>query len=521
MDPRLLITNIGFLISLVATLGLGIFVLFRGLRKIAHFLFFLMSVSVAIFMVAHLAGINAFEAEESRRALLWTLAIIPMTAFTAHWALAVSGKNREKRRDLVLIYAAAVTLTTFFAFFPQTFLLPSAPKMYLPNYYEPGAFHWVYPLYLLLVIFYSLFQMFSVYKISDSFAKNKIKYFMLGPIIGYGAGMLAFAPVFDLPVDPIFSVLLGLYVIPMAYGYFSPEPTNLRQAIKRLIVFIFFSVMAAGGFWGIVWLGNFVAVNLSPLSPLAVYIAFGFVVVGGVMFFRRRAQLADTLKYEFIAVVTHKLRAPLTHIKWTLNEWSNARQDSDKNKIIEQIGNANKRLTELSDVLMGLVKIDAGDYKYNFEKRDLARFADDALEGLFQRIKEKGINLVKNYESGLPEVSLDEKRFRFALQVIVENSVNYTKRDGAIEVKLARDSRTASVLISIKDSGIGITREELPHLFSKFYRAGRARAADSEGMGIGLYMVKKIVERHNGKIWVESAGLDRGATFFISLPASI
>lgn len=516
-----MITNIGFLISFIAALGLGIFVLFKGLRKAAHFLFFLMSVSVAIFIVAHLAGINALDAEASWRALLWTLAIIPMTAFTAHWALAVVGKNREKRRALVLIYSSAAALTIFFALFPQTFLLPSAPKMYLPNYYEPGAFHWLYPLYLLLVIFYSLFQMFSVYKISDSFAKNKIKYFMLGPIIGYGAGMLAFALAFDLPMDPIFSVLLGLYVIPMAYGYFSPEPANLRQAIKRLIVFIFFSVAAAGAFWGIVWLSGFVAVNLPPLSPLAVYVAFGFVVVGGVMFFRRRAQLADTLKYEFIAVVTHKLRAPLTYIKWSLNEWPSARQDSDKIKVIEQIGNANKRLSELTDVLMGLVKIDAGDYQYNFEKKDLAKFADDALEGLFQRIKEKGVNLVKSYESGLPEVSLDEKRFRFALQVIVENAVNYTKRDGAIEIKLARDSRTASVLISIKDSGIGITKEELPHLFSKFYRAGRARAADSEGMGIGLYMVKKIVERHNGKIWAESAGPDHGATFFIRLPVGI
>ena len=151
----------------------------------------------------------------------------------------------------------------------------------------------------------------------------------------------------------------------------------------------------------------------------------------------------------------------------------------------------------------------------------MIRFVDDALEGLFQRIKERGVNLVKSYESGLPEVSLDEKRFRFALQVIVENAVNYTKRDGAIEIKLARDSRTSSVLVSIKDSSIGITEEELPHLFSKFYRAGRARAVDNEGMGIGLYMVKKIVERHNGKIWAESAGLDHGATFFIRLPTGM
>ncbi|TSC67586.1 MAG: hypothetical protein CEO19_143, partial [Parcubacteria group bacterium Gr01-1014_73] len=106
-----MITNIGFLISLIAVLGLGVFVLLKGLRKATHFLFFLMSVSVAIFIVAHLAGINAIDSEESRRALMWTLIVIPTLAFTAHWALAVVNKNLEKRRDLVLIYSSAASLT--------------------------------------------------------------------------------------------------------------------------------------------------------------------------------------------------------------------------------------------------------------------------------------------------------------------------------------------------------------------------------------------------------------------------
>jgi len=470
MDIRLLITNVGFLISFVAVLGLGIFVLFKSLRKATHFLFFLMSVSVAIFIIAHLAGTNAFDAEVSRQSFLWTLALIPSAIFITHWGLILIGRNFEKRRALVVIYFSGIALVIFFLLFPATFLLPSAPVGYLPNFYQPGAFYLVFWFYLLLVVFYISYQMLVAYSVADSATKDKVKHFFV---------------------------------------------------IKHFLIFLFLSIFITG----VIKLAVFVtdsAIRILPtIFSFATYGVFGLVIAGLVMSFWRRAQLIDTLKYEFIAVVTHKLRAPLTYIKWSLGEWSNARQDSDKTKIIEQISDANKRLTELTDVLMGLVKIDAGDYKYNFEKRDLIRFVDDALEGLFQRIKERGVNLVKSYESGLPEVSLDEKRFRFALQVIVENAVNYTKRDGAIEIKLARDSRTSSVLVSIKDSSIGITEEELPHLFSKFYRAGRARAVDNEGMGIGLYMVKKIVERHNGKIWAESAGLDHGATFFIRLPTGM
>ena len=466
MDPRLLITNIGFLITIAVVFVFGVYVLFLSWRKSARFLFFLASLSAIIAAIAHLAGINALDAETSQQAFLWTLVLIPSAIFITHWGLILIGRNFEKRRALVAIYFSGIALVIFFLLFPTTFLLPSAPTGYLQNFYQPGAFYLVFWFYLLLVVFYISYQTLVAYKVADLATKDKVKHFFV---------------------------------------------------IKHFLIFIFLSVLIAGVIKLAVLVTDSVTRILPTISSFAIYGVFGLVIAGLVMSLWRRAQLVDSLKYEFIAVITHKLRAPLTYIKWALGEWPNARQDSDKTKIIEQVGSANKRLTELTDVLMGLVKIDAGDYQYNFEKRDLARFADDALEGLFQRAKEKGINLVKSYESGLPEVSLDEKRFRFALQVIVENAVNYTKRDGAIEIKLSRDSQTASVLISVRDSGIGITKEELPHLFSKFYRGGLARTADSEGMGVGLYMVKKIVERHNGKIWAESAGLDHGSTFFIRL----
>src|SRR3989344_433613 len=357
MDIRLLITNVGFLISFVAVLGLGIFVLFKSLRKATHFLFFLMSVSVAIFIIAHLAGTNAFDAEVSRQSFLWTLALIPSAIFITHWGLILIGRNFEKRRALVVIYFSGIALVIFFLLFPATFLLPSAPVGYLPNFYQPGAFYLVFWFYLLLVVFYISYQMLVAYSVADSATKDKVKHFLI-------------------------FLFLSIFI----------------TGVIKLAVFVIDS-----------------AIRILPtIFSFATYGVFGLVIAGLVMSFWRRAQLIDTLKYEFIAVVTHKLRAPLTYIKWSLGEWSNARQDSDKTKIIEQISDANKRLTELTDVLMGLVKIDAGDYKYNFEKRDLIRFVDDALEGLFQRIKERGVNLVKSYESGLPEVSLDEKRFRFA-----------------------------------------------------------------------------------------------------------
>src|SRR3989338_10299135 len=144
MDPRLLITNIGFLITIAVVFVFGVYVLFLSWRKSARFLFFLASISAIIAAIAHLAGINALDAETSQQAFLWTLVLIPSAIFITHWGLILIGRNFEKRRALVAIYFSGIALVIFFLLFPTTFLLPSAPTGYLPNFYQPGAFYLVF-----------------------------------------------------------------------------------------------------------------------------------------------------------------------------------------------------------------------------------------------------------------------------------------------------------------------------------------------------------------------------------------
>src|SRR3989338_10612867 len=104
MDPRLLITNVGFLIATVVAFGLGVYVLFLSWRKSARFLFFLASLSAIIAAIAHLAGINALDAETSQQAFLWTLVLIPSAIFITHWGLILICRNFEKPPPLFAIY---------------------------------------------------------------------------------------------------------------------------------------------------------------------------------------------------------------------------------------------------------------------------------------------------------------------------------------------------------------------------------------------------------------------------------
>ena len=105
---------------------------------------------------------------------------------------------------------------------------------------------------------------------------------------------------------------------------------------------------------------------------------------------------------------------------------------------------------------------------------------------------------------------------QFAIQILIENSFAYTPEKGSIYIKIFKED--SHVTMSIKDSGMGISKEDLPRMFTKFFRSHDAKTVDTEGMGIGLFMAKEIIERHGGNVSVKSEGLGKGSEFSIHLP---
>ena len=112
---------------------------------------------------------------------------------------------------------------------------------------------------------------------------------------------------------------------------------------------------------------------------------------------------------------------------------------------------------------------------------------------------------------------IDVSRIKFIIQTYIENAIHYSLENPVITVSAHRDG--ARIVCTVADNGIGIPTSELPFLFAKFYRGSDARLADTEGMGIGLFMSKEIIKRHHGKIWAESDGPHKGSVFAFSIPA--
>lgn len=233
---------------------------------------------------------------------------------------------------------------------------------------------------------------------------------------------------------------------------------------------------------------------------------------------QRLAEL-DKAKSDFVSVAAHQLRTPLTGIKWSYTAMLDEKTgplNAGQKELLENGLAAITSTIDLINDLLNIAHIEEGKYEFKFEKLPLAPIAEKAVAGLKMVADEKKIHVsTKIPESGLPELNLDGEKIGLALANILDNAVKYTPEGGRIDFTVSREP--GLVKIVVEDSGIGIPKSQKSRLFTKFFRAENAVSVQTAGTGLGLYMVKKIIDRHGGKIAVESTE-GKGTTFIITLP---
>jgi len=225
----------------------------------------------------------------------------------------------------------------------------------------------------------------------------------------------------------------------------------------------------------------------------------------------------ESLKYEFITIIAHKFRTPLTHIKWSVEGLLKSEQDQYKKQVLSDIGTSDDKLIKMTNTLIELTDTSKSvRASYKLERLNLCELAKTAVENSKTAFHEKNLFIATNYSEPEIFVKADRSRMEFVLQTLLENACAYTSPGLNISVSVFDSRRKAA--LSVTDNGIGIAREDLPRIFTKFFRTKEARAMDTEGFGVGLYLAKSIVNRHKGKLSVSSAGLSQGSTFSVVLP---
>ncbi len=223
----------------------------------------------------------------------------------------------------------------------------------------------------------------------------------------------------------------------------------------------------------------------------------------------------DEMKSEFVATVSHDLRAPLTFIRGYATMLDMVGTLNDKQRdylqhILDGIG----QMSSLIEDLLNLRRIEAG-VGIRKEPCPLGLVLIEAVDTMRARAASKGVTLRLEPAEGAPIVIGDRTLLRQAVGNLVDNAIKYTPSGGHVRVGL--EIHEQEVHIYVSDTGIGIAPEHQVRLFEKFYRIKRREAGHVQGTGLGLALVKSIVERHGGRVWVESV-LNQGSTFYIALP---
>ncbi len=243
-------------------------------------------------------------------------------------------------------------------------------------------------------------------------------------------------------------------------------------------------------------------------------------ITGALVLFHDITELRkmDQVRRDFVANVSHELRTPLSilrgYIETLLDNPETSREELSR--ILGVMERHSKRLDLLAENLLSLAQLESGNPNLQLGNVDLSSFFEEVIRDWEKKLANKQLNLIVDLPPGLPTIRADRARLQEALYNLLDNAVKYSREHG--EIRLIARQRDDEIALSVSDDGVGISKEDLPRIFERFYRADKARTRDSiHGTGLGLAIVKHVAQLHGGHVEAESK-IQKGTTIRLVLP---
>ena len=242
---------------------------------------------------------------------------------------------------------------------------------------------------------------------------------------------------------------------------------------------------------------------------------FGAIVVFRDMTAERKI---ERVKDEFVSLASHQLRTPLTVIQ-TYADMSLSGDGGPlaplQTEFVNEVRHANMRVLALVNAFLNVSRIDLGVFAIAPSMVNLGAIVEDEARSLELPMRAKRLRYEAHIDPTLPQMNVDPKLMGIVFSNLLSNAVKYTPEAGTVALEIKQDE--SNICISVTDSGIGIPKKEQSKIFTKLFRTDNARAMDPDGTGLGLYIVKAIIEESGGKVWFESKE-KIGTTFYVTLP---
>ncbi len=241
-----------------------------------------------------------------------------------------------------------------------------------------------------------------------------------------------------------------------------------------------------------------------------------------------REKEIDKAKTEFVSLASHQLRTPLSTVNWyaeMLLAGDVGRVTPEQRKYLDEIYRSNQRMVELVNALLNVSRLELGTFVVESKPTDVVKLAQSVIDEQKPQIDERKIKFLPLFKKNIPLIQADPKLLRMVIQNLLSNAVKYTPEGGKIKLSLSivkgpADAKALAgrqLSIVVEDTGYGIPKNQQDKIFTKLFRADNVREKDTEGTGLGLYIVKSIIEQSGGKIWFESE-VNKGSTFYVAIP---
>lgn len=224
-------------------------------------------------------------------------------------------------------------------------------------------------------------------------------------------------------------------------------------------------------------------------------------------------------KINFMNMVAHELRSPLTSIQEYVSlilEGLTGQDPETQQKALTIIQKQAKRITDMVNDLLNLAHIEHQTIRFKIQNLSINSLIDSALTEMQPQIDANQIKILKELPDKLPKIYGNENNLIEVIINLLSNAIKFSNKGDSIIItaKKAKDQ----IQVSVKDKGMGISHQDISHIFQKFYRSSLQEKYKQKGTGLGLALSKAIIERHGGHIWVESEGPNKGSTFYFTLP---
>lgn len=507
---------------------LGLFVWLKKSREWLHILFFLFDFTISIWLFG---TFMLFNARNEIDQLYWDrfiyIGVVFIPIFLYHFGL-IYCSRKDQKALLVIGYLIAFTFL---------------PVSQLSNWFVNGLYHYSWgvhavagPLHnLFLLYFASYFIGFFInlglhYRESNGVHKTQVKYVLIGFAILDVVGPLGFLPAYGIPIHPVIFLCSIPFAILLAYAIIKYNALDLRMISTEIVVSlvnivaiaqIFFSKSnVETGFRAIAW-GLTFLLSLFLIKSVRKEVSRSeemAALADSLVKANAKLQEFDKQKTDFLSIAAHQLRTPLAIANGyleLLGDGAYGKQTKEAKDVIHNMDVSNGHLVKLVDSFLDITRLEQGRTKYDFALNDLNKITDGVVNELIDRAAQKDLHIIWRPQDDLPKVMLDEEKIRHVIFNFIDNAIKYTEA-GAITVRLAQEKD--GVELRVKDRGIGFEKIDENNFFQKFYRGNNVQGMNVNGTGLGLYVCRKFIEAHHGRVWAHSEGMKKGSEFGFWVP---